>query len=244
MLNTNEHYEPLGNHIKIIVSDLHHFTTDTILLANFAQPKKGDRAADLGSGCGTIPLLWAREQKNIHVTAVEIQQDAYSMIKRSVLINGLEKQIQPVHGDLKHLRGVLKYGYYNVVACNPPYKESGSGIVNTEQGKILARHEESCTLGDIVQCASRLLQFGGRFCICQRPERLCDVMEAMRLHHIEPKRLRLVQQRYSKEPKLFLLEGRRGGNKGSLKILPTLFIEDESGNYSREMREIYGSYKK
>lgn len=244
MLKENEHYEPLGKNIKVIVSDKHHFSTDTILLANFAMPKKKDKAVELGTGCGTIPLIWARELgKNLNATAVEIQEDAYSMIKRSVLINGLTNQITPIHGDLRNLRHKLRYGYYDLVVCNPPYKLGGSGIVNPEKEKMLARHEETATLDDVVSCASRLLQFGGRFCMCQRPERLCDVTEAMRAQHIEPKVLRFVQQRRDKEPKLFLIEGRRGGNKGFLKVMPTLFIEDETGDFSNEMREIYGSYK-
>lgn len=87
------------------------------------------------------------------------------------------------------------------------------------------------------------MQFGGRFCICQRPERLADVMEAMRKFSIEPKVLRLVQQRRSKAPKLFLIEGRKGGNRGFLNVLPTLFIEDDSGSFSEEMLQIYGDYK-
>lgn len=242
MLKENEHYEPLGKNIKVIVSPEHHFTTDTILLANFAEPKKGDKVAELGSGCGTMPLIWARDNKSLKITAVEIQENAYDMIKRSVLINGLTN-ITPVKGDLRHLRGTLKYGYYDLVVCNPPYKHDGSGIKNDNESKKIARHEEHCTFEDITSCASRLLQFGGRLCVCQRPERLCDVMEAMRASHIEPKKLRFVQQRQEKEPKLFLLEGRRGGKKGCLKVMPTLFIEDNSGVYTQEMRDIYGCYK-
>ena len=72
--------------------------------------------------------------------------------------------------------------------------------------------------------------------------RFCS-LEAMRKYSVEPKKLRLVQQRKSKAPKLFLLEGRRGGKRGFLEVMPTLFIEDESGNFSEEMLNIYGSYK-
>ena len=68
-------------------------------------------------------------------------------------------------------------------------------------------------------------------------------MESMRKFDLEPKALRLVQQRISKPPKLFLLEGRRGGNRGFLNVLPTLFIENECGDFSDEMIKIYGSYK-
>ena len=148
-----------------------------------------------------------------------------------------------INADLCDLKGKLNFGCYDVVVCNPPYKIGGGGIKNPTSARLIARHESECTLDDICSAASKLLQFGGRFYMCQRPERLGDVMESMRKFDIEPKTLRLVQQRVSKAPKLFLLEGRRGGKRGFLNVLPTLFIEDESGNFSKEMLEIYGSYK-
>lgn len=243
MLKENEHFEPLGGGIKIIVSDIHHFSTDTILLADFSRPKPGCKAVDLGSGCGTIPLLWLRDNKNLTVDAVEIQPDAADMIKRSAALNSLCDRLNAVNCDLKELKGVLPFGCYDLVACNPPYKLSGSGIVNSDYGKVLARHEQSCTLENIFAAAKNLLQFGGRFCMCQRPERLTDILSLMRKNDLEPKRIRFVQQRVTKPPKLVLVEGRRGGKTGSLVTMPTLFIEDENGDFSQEMKEIYGCYK-
>ena len=52
-----------------------------------------------------------------------------------------------------------------------------------------------------------------------------------------------VQQRQNKAPKLFLVEGRRGGKPSSLIVEKTLLIEDEKGEFSQEMKEIYGCYK-
>ena len=237
------HLEPLGNSVKIYVSQSYHFSTDTILLADFSSPKNGKKCADLGTGCGTIPLLWLKNNKTVTVDAVELQSGACELAQKSVELNGLTQSINIINADLRELSGRLKFGSYDLVVCNPPYKLSGSGIRNPESAKQIARHETECTLDDICQAASKLLQFGGRFCVCQRPERLADVMESMRKFGIEPKRLRLVQQRKSKAPKLFLLEGRKSGNKGFLDVMPTLFIEDESGGFSAEMMEIYGDYK-
>ena len=158
------------------------------------------------------------------------------MARRSVELNGLDN-ISVVNADLKELKGVLPFGSFDLVCCNPPYKESGTGIKNPDGEKLLARHEEGCTIGDICLAAKNLLQFGGRFVMCQRPERLADVLEAMRSNDLEPKRLRFVQQRPEKPPKLFLVEGRRGGKKGGLVTESTLFIESD------EMLGIYGSYK-
>ncbi len=248
MTKNSESIQPLGNGVEIIVSDSYHFSTDTILLSNFANVKSRDRVVELGTGCGTMPLLWTRTQKCNEIVALDIQSDAIDLLSRSIALN-LEKGnenvscITPLHADLKELKGILPFGAYDIVVCNPPYKLGGSGITNPEKEKLLARHEESCTLDDICSAAAKLLQFSGRFCICQRPERLADVMESMRKAGIEPKRLRLVQQRKDKEPKLFLLEGRRNGNRGFMQVMPTLFIENEHGDFSDEMKQIYGLYK-
>ena len=237
------HLEPLGGGIEIFVSDSHHFSTDTILLADFSKPTGQKLCADLGTGCGTIPLLWKRSNPAAKILAVEIQPEACELAQKSVEHNNFGESIRVLCSDLKDLKGKTNFGCYDLVACNPPYKLGGSGVTNPQESLKTARHETECTLDDICACASKLLQFGGRFCICQRPERLADVMESMRRFSIEPKRLRLVQQRLSKPPKLFLLEGRRGGKRGYMEALPTLFIENSNGDFSDEMLNIYGDYK-
>lgn len=239
----NIHLEPLGNGISIFVSDSYRFSTDTILLADFSKMQGHKKCAELGTGCGTIPLLWCRHNKNLEIIAVEIQKEACTLAQKSIHYNDLNDNIKIVNADLKELKGKLPFGYFDLVVCNPPYKIVGGGVTNPQSAKQIARHETECTLDNICESASNLLQFGGKFCMCQRPERLADVMESMRKYNIEPKSLRFVQQRISKAPKLFLIEGRRGGNRGFLNVLPTLFIEDDKGNFSEEMLEIYGSYK-
>ncbi len=243
MLKKGERFEPLGNGIKVIVSEENHFSTDTILLANFASPKKHENVIELGAGCGTISLIWCRNVPPKSIASVEIQSTAADMFKRSVEYNNLNYIIKVINGDLRKLDGLVNFGSFDMAAINPPYKIGGGGIVNPDEQKRIARHETECTLDDITAAAARLLRFGGRFCVCQRPERLTDVLMSMRSAGIEPKKLRFVQQRKSKAPKFFLAEGRRGGNPGGLVMLPTLFIENDDGSLSQEMINIYGDYK-
>ena len=165
------------------------------------------------------------------LAAIRRGKNSYgSSMYKTLEENDLIDKVNIVHCDLRKLKGVLPNEYYDLVSINPPYKKLGTGIVNEGEDYKNARHEFTCTLEDASKAASLILKFGGRFCICQRPERLADVMESMRKFSIEPKTLRIVQQRKNKAPKLFLLEGRRGGNRGFLNVLPTLFIEDENGN--------------
>lgn len=243
LLLNGEKLEPLGSGIRVIVSKNHSFGTDTVLLANFSRPRKNDRACELGTGCGAIPLIWSRNNIPKSVDAVDIQNEACSMLERSIMLNGLEGRINVLNSDLCELKGKLEFSSYDLVVCNPPYKAAGTGIVNPHSSHKIARHEFMCTMDDIAEAASGLLNFSGRLCMCQRPERLSDIICSMRKYKIEPKRLRFVQQRISKAPKLFLIEGRRGGNPNGLIVEPTLFIENESGTLSEEMIEIYGAYK-
>ncbi len=242
MLNENEHFEPLGNGIEVIVSPTHGFGTDTVLLAHFSKPKEWENACELGSGCGAISLIWCREKPPKHITAVEIQLDGADMLRRSAKYNNLSEKIDVLNEDMRSLNA-LAPGSFDLVACNPPYKAQGSGITNPDKGRLLARHEYTCTTDDLCQSAARLLRFGGRLCLCQRPERLCDIICSMRNFGIEPKRLRFVQQKNGKAPKLFLIEGKKGGKAGGLVSEPVLFIEDGSGGFSNEMLDIYGDYK-
>ena len=65
----NLHWEPLAPACRVLVSREHTFNTDTILLAHFAAPKHKERCIDLGTGCGTISLLWQANYAPRHITA-------------------------------------------------------------------------------------------------------------------------------------------------------------------------------
>ena len=54
-----EHIEYLKPDFGLVVSPLHTFGTDAVLLSHFAAPKRQDTACDLGTGCGIIPMLGA-----------------------------------------------------------------------------------------------------------------------------------------------------------------------------------------
>lgn len=237
-----EKLEPLGKGIKIYVNETFHFTTDTILLANFSLPKSKDICCDLGTGCGTIPLLWYRDKVPQKTDAIDIQEDAIDLLKKSLKLNKIEN-ITPHVLDIKDVDKALEKGMYDVVVCNPPYKLKGSGIENPDDNKKIINHETMCNLDDICKAASKLLKFSGSFYMCQRPERLTDVLETLRKYELEPKRLRLVQQRKNKSPKLFLVEAKLKSNKGFMQVDPALIIEDENGNFSHEMNNIYSYYK-
>lgn len=242
MVSRAERTEDLAKNLKIFVSEAHIFTSDAIVLADFCAPRHKDKCCDLGTGNGIIPLLWLRDFQPKEIVGVELSESAVTLLNKTLSFNNIEGKITPVHCDLRELKGVLPNEYYDIVSINPPYKKLGTGIVNEGEDYKNARHEFNCTLEDAACAAAKLLKFSGRFCICQRPERLPDIFEAMRKFKIEPKSMREVIQRIGKEPSLVLVEGKKGSAPG-FRINPPLILEDENGNYTPEAEELFNSYK-
>lgn len=198
--------------LDICVSPAHSFGTDAFILSDFASPKKHEIACDLGTGCGIIPVLWFKTGRVSpkKVFAVDIQPQAIEQLFITVEHNRLDGRILPLCADLREIKSAQIGESLDLITCNPPYKAAGAGIQSELDCEKIARHEVTCGIDDVAAAAERLLKFGGRLCICQRPERLCDVISAMKSHKIEPKRLRFVHKDESSAPWLFVIEGKKG----------------------------------
>lgn len=243
MSEENFTVEPLGGGRTIRVSRSHGFGTDAFLLASFASPTARERAVDLGTGCGIIPTLWLGTGAVRSVLGIEISREACDLAQATIEANGDGERFTLRCMDMKQLAGSdVEREQYDVVCCNPPYFTESSGYVSPDPERARARTCTDCDIDDVCAAARYLLRWGGRLCVCCRPERLCDVLCAMRESGIEPKKLRLCQQRPEKSPWLALVEGKRGG-KPALDILPPLFMLDENGQSSAEVEVIYGCYR-
>ena len=99
------------------------FGSDALLLARFARPRPGDRALDLGSGCGIVALCWHDEGHRGPCTALELDAGASALCAAAVAAGGAElAHITPVCGDLRQFCAAgPDRGRYDFAACNPPY---------------------------------------------------------------------------------------------------------------------------
>lgn len=236
-------WEPLAPGCQVLVTREHGFSTDTLLLAAFSQPRRGERCADLGTGCGTIPLLWRARGEPGPILAVELQPQAAEQARRSVERSGYEQHIQVVEGDVRDYKALLPCQDLDRVACNPPYTLPGAGAASPDPQRRAARQGDCFSLEDLAQAARYSLKHRGRLCLCLPVRRLAEALALFSRWDLEPKLLRLVQQRRDKAPYLFLLECRRGGRPGGLEAAPTLLLEEDTGGPTRELLELYGSYR-
>lgn len=240
-LMENERLDDLQrNGLKIIQkTDGFCFGMDAVLLSGFASVKPGERALDLGTGTGIIPLLLSAKTKGDHFTGLEIQTEIMKMAQRSVALNGLEKKIDIIQGDIKEASRIFGAASFDVVTSNPPYMNDAHGLKNPGDVKAISRHEVLCTLEDVVREGTKALKPGGRFYMVHRPHRLAEIITVMRQYKLEPKRMKFVHPFADKDASMVLIEAVRGGGAW-LKLEPPVIVYKEPGVYTDEIYEIYG----
>lgn len=212
--------------------------TDCVLLSDFVNTASARRGIDLGCASGAIMLLLLARSPRLHMTGLEIVEDAAALARANMEANALATQSEVICGDIRRVKELFSAGAFDLVAANPPYFRAGSGATPENTARAGARGELDCTLDDICAAAQWLLRTGGSFSLVHRPERLSEVFNCMTAHGIEPKRLRCVHARAGSAPSLVLIEGKRGGKPG-LSFMPPLILANDDGSESTEYKRIY-----
>ncbi len=215
------------------------FSLDPLLLCAFAEPGAGGRIADLGTGCGIIPLILARKDEGARVVGIEQQVALADLAGRNVRLNGLGDRITILYRDITDLRALFPPSSFDTVVANPPYRRRGTGKVSPKAGRDHARHESTAGLADFLGAAKYLVKLGGRICFIYHPSRLGELFAEAAALKLAPLRLRMVHGNRDAAARMFLVELAKG-RKGELNVLPPLFVYDEEGGFSDEMRMIQG----
>lgn len=219
-------------------------STDSVLLAAFANTSRVRRCLDLGSGAGVLCVLLGYANPASEILGVELQED-FAALSRENLAENLLSNASVITADLREHRALFPAESFDLVVTNPPYFSENSGYSAPEDFRAAAREEKTCTMEDICAAARFALRWGGTMAIVHRPERLSELFCAMSAAGIEPKRLRMVAHSAERAPSIVLIEGRRGGRPGLI-IEPPLILTDGHGGDSEEIQKIYhrGSFAK
>lgn len=227
--------------IKIVQDkDYFNFSLDSVLLPNFVDiTKKTKMILDMCTGNAPIPLILSTKT-DAKIYAVELQREIYNLAKETIKINKLDNQIVLINNNIKNLKKIFNTETFDIITCNPPYfKKKEDSIINENIVKSIARHEIEMELEDVMLISKALLKNEGSLVLVHRTDRLIEIIELMRKHNIEPKRMRLIYPKINTESNLVLIDGRKNGKKG-LKILPPLYIHNDDNSYTKEVLEMFG----
>ncbi len=177
------------------------------------------------------------------IFGIEIQEEVYDMAKRSCRLNNLENKFKLINDDLKNLNKKFSANSFDAIVTNPPYKKNNTGLKNKNELKLISRHEIMCNIEDIAKVSSYLLKNNCSIYMVHRPDRLVDIIEALKKYKLEPKNIKFVYPKFNKEPNLVLIKATKCG-RPFLKVEKPLVVYNNDGTYTDEILKIYNKKEK
>jgi tRNA1(Val) A37 N6-methylase TrmN6 len=209
------------------------FSVDAPLLAGFLRTRPDDRLLELGAGNGIITLLLSRKPFR-RIVCLEVQPGLADLARRNVALNRLEDKILVLEQDLRAFEPTEKF---DLVFSNPPYIKGPGGHLSRSEEKSIAKHEIKGGIFDIMQTAGRVLEKDGRACFIFPVKRRGDFEKALEKAGLKTRILRFVHSRRGDPARWFLAECRFEAPPPE--ILAPLWIYEESGEYTPEMKAIF-----
>jgi tRNA1Val (adenine37-N6)-methyltransferase len=215
------------------------FSLDALLLADFARLPAGASVAELGTGCGVIPLILVRKHQNARCVAFESNPNMAALAEENVRTNGLDDRIEIVADDILSIRSHFPVSSFDVVISNPPFRSPNSGKTSPHAGRDAARHETTAGLADFLAAAKYLSKPSGRTYFIYHPSRLAEFIHRAAELKLAVLRLRMVHGTVQAVAKMFLVELAKG-SRGEVTVEPPLIVYGDSGEYTAEAAAILG----
>ena len=216
------------------------------------------KICDFCTGALPIPLIMYAKRKMmfgepaLSIDAFEIDADQASLCNKSIIWNkenvedakNICDDIKVFNEDIKNIfldREKYKsiYESFDMITCNPPYNKKGSGIINLEDKKVVARHEMSITFEDICKAARLLLKSNKKFYLIHHSERLAELIMTLKSYSFEVKKVQFVHPKVSKSSSLVLIEAVKNAKSG-LSVLEPIIVFNEDDSYTEKIQKIYG----
>ncbi len=173
----------LDGRVRIIQPrDGYRVNQDSLRLCDFVRPMPEVTGIDLGAGCGIMAIVLALEKKIKHMVALELQESLAGLARRNAILNGLEKRIEIIRGDIRKVEKLFATHSFGLAVSNPPYRAVGRGRHSPSAEKTIARHEQFCSLTDLVRAAAYLLKPEGVLAFCLLRERWEEIARTLQEH--------------------------------------------------------------
>jgi tRNA1Val (adenine37-N6)-methyltransferase len=159
----------------------HRYSTDDVLTAWYATicTPRVERAADLGSGIGSVAMIVAWRLPGTTFVTVEAQQQSLRLAAKTARYNGVESRFTLLHGDLRDASLVRTYGPFDLVTGSPPYFPAGTATEADHEQAIGARIETRGDVADYAKTAAQILGPGGVFVFVFPFERMAYATDAI-----------------------------------------------------------------
>ncbi|MFA6760138.1 MAG: methyltransferase [Sulfuricurvum sp.] len=203
------------------------YNSDTLFLYDFASrfTPKGS-VLDVGSGCGVLGLLVARDEKRADLSMVEKQESFAKLCEVNARVNGIKASIY--HQDFLSFDEAKKFDF---VLSNPPFYHDGVQK-STNEMISQARYSQNLDLASFFAKVARVLKPSSHFLFCYDAKQfglICKELAGAKMRAVD---VRFVHPKEDRPASLVMVHA-RANSKSMMQIDPPLFAS------SLEAKEIY-----
>lgn len=222
-------YLPNYENIKLYQDkDMICINTDTMVLGEFLEVKRKETILDIGTNNGSL-LLYASRFHPTKLIGIDINNEALELAKKNLDLNNITNY--EIHNvDAKSYRNTP----VDVIVCNPPYFKMTKDSKNSSSFMVLAKHEDSLPLEDLINTISKNLKDQGKLFFLYQSSRLQELIEMFTKYKLKIKLLTPVYNVNKNNSNVVLIKATKGGNLG-LEITKPIIIKDmkvvKDGNY-------------
>jgi tRNA1Val (adenine37-N6)-methyltransferase len=202
--------------------------TDAMVFGALIDAYGKTNSLDIGTGTGVLSLMLAQRNPNMHITALEINEDAAKdaamNFERSDYANRISLQIE----DFLLFKSKDKY---DLIFSNPPFYDDK--LLAKNESLNLAKHISSMSLELLLENVKTKLHRDGSFWLIwpsNQHTKLLDLVDTFNFHI----RMQIQINGKPESPVRTILELVQFPTKTTSK---SITIRDSDGNYSTEYKE-------
>ncbi len=137
--------------------------TDGVLLGawpSLAHNDQNTNVLDIGTGTGLVALMLAQRFENVHIDAVEIDEDAFAQAIDNFSLSPWTDRLNAIHSDFNdYSKNCDKK--YELIVSNPPYFEDS--LKASAKNRSQARHTDTLSFAQLLSGAKSCLATNGCF---------------------------------------------------------------------------------
>jgi tRNA1Val (adenine37-N6)-methyltransferase len=189
---------------------------------------------DIGTGTGLLALMFAQQNKDVIIDAVELDAPAAEQARENAAASPWANRIHVFNEDIMQFDNGKQY---DCILSNPPFFEDD--LQSPVQAKNNAKHDASLTFNRLLPVVDKLLANGGHFAVLLPFHRVDHFIGQAEKSGLYPYRQVSVKQTPGHPYFRGILFFRR--DKTDLQI-HELTIKDESNQYSVEFAAFLKDY--
>ena len=168
------------------------------------------RILDVGTGSGLVALMLAQRYQQAEIVGIDIDNDATEQARENFRGSPWSSRLRAECCRVQQY-ATNNAGKYRLIVSNPPF--FNNSLKNPDLKRSMARHTDTLSMSELVECSSIMLQNGGELCVILPAWEEESIMAETEKRGLSLRRVMRVQGRVDKPVKRLLLSFQKSTEK-------------------------------